>query len=135
MNKLDILIHPESLVHAIIEFKNGLTKFLYHNTTMIIPIANAIFENNFDIKNFYKTNDRLIKSLNFEKVDKKNFPLIKLKSVINKYPSSSIIFNAANEELVSRFIQKLPFLSIQKAIMNIQNDSNFKEYAVKTSEY
>ena len=132
MNKLDILIHPESLVHAIIEFKNGLTKFLYHNTTMIIPIANAIFENNFDIKNFYKTNDRLIKSLNFEKVDKKNFPLIKLKSVINKYPSSSIIFNAANEELVSRFIQKkLPFLSIQKAIMNIQNDSNFKEYAVK----
>ena len=28
--KLDILIHPQSLVHAIIVLKNGLTKFLYH---------------------------------------------------------------------------------------------------------
>ena len=38
--KLDILIHPNSLVHAIIEMKNGLFKFLYHDTTMIIPLAN-----------------------------------------------------------------------------------------------
>ena len=35
--KLEILIHPESLVHAIIRFRNGLTKFLYHETSMIIP--------------------------------------------------------------------------------------------------
>ena len=43
-NKIDILIHPNSLVHAIIEFKNGLTKFIYHETSMLIPIANAIFD-------------------------------------------------------------------------------------------
>ena len=42
--KLGILIHPNSLVHAIVKFKNGLTKFIYHETSMIIPIANAIFE-------------------------------------------------------------------------------------------
>ena len=35
--KLDILIHPNSLVHAIVEFKNGLKKFIYHDTSMIIP--------------------------------------------------------------------------------------------------
>ena len=29
-NKIEIIIHPESLVHAIIKFKNGLSKFLYH---------------------------------------------------------------------------------------------------------
>jgi 1-deoxy-D-xylulose-5-phosphate reductoisomerase len=51
--KLDILIHPNSLVHAIIEFKNGLTKFLYHETSMIIPLANAIFDGNLN-KKFYK---------------------------------------------------------------------------------
>merc|ERR1711965_526238 len=33
--KLDILIHPNSLVHAIVMFNNGLTKMLYHQTTMI----------------------------------------------------------------------------------------------------
>ena len=32
LNKLDIIIHPESLVHAIVELKNGLSKFL----TMIL---------------------------------------------------------------------------------------------------
>ena len=42
-DKFDILIHPNSLVHAIVKLKNGLTKFLYHETSMVIPIANAIF--------------------------------------------------------------------------------------------
>ena len=51
--KLDIIIHPESLVHAIIELKNGLSKFIYHQTSMIIPLANAIFETNLRIKDFY----------------------------------------------------------------------------------
>ena len=55
---LEILIHPESLVHAIIKFKNGLTKFIYHDTSMIIPIANAIFENNFEINTFFKRNKK-----------------------------------------------------------------------------
>ena len=40
-DKFDILIHPESLVHSIILLKNGLTKFLYHETSMLIPIGNV----------------------------------------------------------------------------------------------
>ena len=44
ISKLDILVHPESLVHAIVAFNNGLIKFIYHETSMVIPIANAIFE-------------------------------------------------------------------------------------------
>ena len=39
MKNLDILIHPNSLVHAIVEFKNGLSKFIYHKTSMIIPLS------------------------------------------------------------------------------------------------
>ena len=72
--KLEILIHPESLVHAIVEFKNGLKKFIYHDTTMVIPIANAIFDKNLDIKNFYKSKeDSQIKNLTFSSVDSKLF--------------------------------------------------------------
>ena len=37
-NKLEIIIHPSSLVHAIIELKNGLIKFLYHETSMTIQL-------------------------------------------------------------------------------------------------
>ena len=42
--KLDILIHPQALVHAIIVLKNGLTKLIYHETSMMIPLVNAIYE-------------------------------------------------------------------------------------------
>ena len=130
--KLEILIHPESLVHAIVEFKNGLKKFIYHDTTMVIPIANAIFDKNLDIKNFYKSReDSQIKNLTFSSVDSKIFPLIKIKNKINQYPSSSIILNAANEILVEHFLgKKVPFLSISKGIFEILSDSNFKKYAV-----
>ena len=50
--KLEIVIHPESLVHAIVEFKNGLTKLLYHQTSMKIPIANALFDGQINIEEF-----------------------------------------------------------------------------------
>ena len=50
--KIEIIIHPESLIHAIIVLKNGLSKFIYHNTTMKIPLANAIFNKNLEIDNF-----------------------------------------------------------------------------------
>ena len=53
-NQLDILIHPESLVHAIVELKNGLKKFIYHETSMIVPLANALFEKDLNINDFYK---------------------------------------------------------------------------------
>ena len=61
--KLKILIHPESLVHAIIKLKNGLIKFIYHETSMIIPIANAIFNNKIKIKDFLKLNDKKISKI------------------------------------------------------------------------
>ena len=135
-DKIDILIHPNSLVHAIIELKNGLVKFIYHETSMIIPLANAIFEKNFDIKNFYKIktkkNKMRIKNLSFKKVDQNIFPIIKIKSKANEYPSTSIIVNASNEILVDHFLhKKIPFLGISKIIMTILRDRNYKKYAIR----
>ena len=136
-DKLDILVHPDSLVHAIIEFKNGLVKFMYHDTSMIIPLANAIFDGKIDIKNFYQNNnlkfkDKVTKNLNFRKVNNKIFPLIKLKNRILELPSTPIIINAANEILVDHFLnKKLQFLGIYKIIMSVLNDRNYKKYAIR----
>ena len=133
-NKLEIIIHPNSLVHAIVKKKNGLITFIYHDTSMIIPLANAIFDGKLDIKEFYKIdrkNDQL-ENLVFKKVDKKIFPVIILKNRLNEYPSTSIIINAANEILVELFLKKkIPFLSISKTILKILNDRNYKKYAIK----
>ncbi len=134
--KLDILIHPQSLVHAIIVLKNGLTKFLYHPTSMIIPISNAIYDDKLNIEDFMniqKNKKRDIeKNLSFMKVNHKIFPMIKLKKKINEYPSTPIIINAANEVLVDQFLRnKLPFLGIFKTIKSILNDKKYKKYAIK----
>ena len=76
-NKIEIIIHPESLVHAIVEFKNGLNKLIYHETTMLIPLANAIFEKNIKEDEYLKLNLTkklfLFKKLNFQNVEKKDF--------------------------------------------------------------
>ena len=131
-NKLDIIIHPNSLVHAIIELNNGLVKFLYHETSMIIPIANAIFPENLLIEKIYDKPKKNIQNLYFQKVSTKVFPVYRLKNRINEYSSTSIIINAANEILVDQFIQKnIPFLSISKTIMKILNDRNYKKYAIR----
>ena len=133
--KLEIIIHPNSLVHAIVVFRNGLTKMLYHHTTMITPIANAIFDGKLDINDFYKlTTDekKNIESLIFKKVNSKIFPAIKLKDKANEFPSTSIIINAANEVLVDQFLyKKITYNDIIKGIEYILRDRNYKKYAVK----
>ena len=42
-NKYKVMIHPQSYVHSIIRFRNGLTKMILHNTDMKIPISNTLY--------------------------------------------------------------------------------------------
>ena len=128
-SKYKIMIHPQSYVHSIIRFKNGLIKMILYNTDMKIPISNTIYENN-----FFKTHDVSIQNLNnlnFQKVNLKNFPSIKLlkKSFIFSF-SAPIIVNAANEVLVDLFLKgKIEFLDIVKMINKILKVKDFKKYA------
>tara|TARA_Y100000816_G_scaffold285065_1_gene264236 strand:+ start:3887 stop:5056 length:1170 start_codon:yes stop_codon:yes gene_type:complete len=135
--KLDILIHPNSLVHAILELKNGMYKFIYHDTTMIIPIVNAIFEKNLKIDDFYKkkkSNKSPIENLQFLSVNKKIFPVYSLKNRVNEFSSTPIIINAANELLIDLFLKKkIDYLDISKTIMKIMNDRNYKKYAIRNA--
>ena len=114
-DKYKIIIHPQSLIHAIVKFKNGITKFLYHETNMMIPIANAMFDSKVDLKDFKikESENNQIENLQFFDVDKKRFPAIKILKKLNKYQSTPIITNAANEELVQEFLkEKISYNSI-----------------------
>ena len=72
LKKIKILIHPQSLVHAIIKYKNGLSKFLYFKPDMRIPIGNALYGKNFKDNDLKDSNSK-IEKLEFLDVDKKNF--------------------------------------------------------------
>ncbi len=137
LKKIDIVIHPQSLVHAIIEFRNGLYKFIYHETTMLIPLANAILGKDFYMEDYFKPklntkNSVFFKNLNFSKVEKKRFPIIKLKSRINEHISTPIIINAANEILVDQYLkEKISFDTFYKYLLKVLNDRNYRKYAIK----
>ncbi len=134
-NKYEIIVHPQSLIHAIVVFKNGQSKFLYHDSDMIIPISNAIYENNINSKIFIKDrNDFMMKFKNFkfEKIDKKRFPIVTLlkKSIYNN--SGPIILNASNEVLVQKFIKgEISFSSIYRYLKAVLGGKDFKKYAIK----
>ncbi len=134
--KIDIVIHPQSLVHAIIKLKNGLYKLLYFETDMAIPIGNVLFGKNFEIKKFKnikKNKNSIFKNqLNFINVDKSKFPAFKLKPVLGNYNSLPIILNAANEIFVDQFIKKnISFYSIIDNLFVLLKDPKFRKYAIK----
>ena len=130
-SKYKIMIHPQSYVHSIIRFKNGLTKMVLYNTDMKIPISNTLYKSK---NNFFKTSNLEIKrlnNLNFQKANPKIFPSINLLNrCFTSGISTPIIVNAANEVLVDLFLKgKIEFLDIVKMINRVLKGQDFKKYA------
>ena len=126
-DKISILTHPKSYVHAIIKFKNGLSKFLIHEPDMMIPIYNSIyFEENKNL-NSSQLNFKILNDLNFQKVKKNKFPLIGL---LNKLPKYSSLFETVlitvNDYLVFKFLERK--INFQELIKLINQISNLKEF-------
>ncbi len=131
--KYKIVVHPQSYVHSIVRFKNGLIKMILYNTDMKIPISNTIYENNNFFLNEPKVDIKILNELSFEKVNKNKFPSIKLiNKCLNSGYSAPIIVNASNEVLVSLFLNgKINFLDIVETINKVFKDDDFNKYAKK----
>ena len=105
--KIRILIHPSSYIHALVKFKNGITKILLHEPDMKIPIHNTIYHS---VKMPIKTkpiNLKILNNLNFQKIDTEKFPLIKILDIL---PKNNSLYETAlvtiNDYFVSLFIKK-----------------------------
>ncbi len=133
LSKFEILIHPNSYLHAIVKFENGLTKMLVHDTSMTIPIFNTIYsENSRKLKN-NSINLSYLNNLNLSKPDIKRFPILK---IINLIPKNISLFEtviiAVNDELVNYFLKnKISFLDMQKYLLKILKFNQFKKYSYK----
>ena len=131
LNKFKIIIHPQSLVHSIIELKNGLRIFLYHEPDMRIPIANAIENKSKNLENFNFNYKKISNSLTFLTIDKTKFPVEEILKKININNSSPILINAANEIIVDQFLRKkIKFLEIFKYLKLFLNTLEY----IKTSK-
>jgi 1-deoxy-D-xylulose-5-phosphate reductoisomerase len=127
--KLSILVHPSSYVHSIINFKNGMTKLIVHDTDMKIPIQNTLNSNFKDMPIFSELNFNRLSNLNFQKVNIKKFPVVK---ILDKLPVMSSLYEtlivSTNDKLVNLFLnEQIKFLDIQKYLFIILNDKKFKK--------
>ncbi len=129
-DKIFILMHPKSYVHAIIKFKSGLSKFLIHEPDMKIPIYNSI--NHERNKIFLKKplNFKILNNLDLREVEKSKFPLTKL---INKLPNQPSLFETIlitiNDYLVYKFLmKKINFQTLVKLIYKFSNLREFQKF-------
>ena len=131
--KIEILIHEKSYVHAIVEFKNGLKKLLAHDTNMRIPIFNTLYHNTSKTIKSNSLDIKKFNNLNFRPIDKKKFPSIKvLNRISNKDTLFETVLVSANDELVNLFLnKKISFNQIIKNLMKIINLKEFRKFRNK----
>ena len=131
--KYKIVIHPQSYVHSIIRFKNGITKMILYNADMKIPISNILYNNDNVYLKDKNLNIKILNEMQFFKINFKKFPSVKIiGKCLNLGQSASIIVNAANEVLVKLFLdEKIKFLDIVSTINKIFRHKDFKKYAKK----
>tara|TARA_B110000444_G_scaffold237419_1_gene250172 strand:+ start:650 stop:1819 length:1170 start_codon:yes stop_codon:yes gene_type:complete len=133
LNQYKIIIHPDSLIHAIVQLKNGTSVLLYHFPDMKIPIGNALLKNfNYKYLNVEKKESyKKIHTLNFSQVDKKRFPSVNLIPEMNSKKATPIIVNAANEIFVDEFLKNN--ISFNDIVNNLKLVLKDKSY-IKTSK-
>jgi 1-deoxy-D-xylulose-5-phosphate reductoisomerase len=122
--KLDAVIEPKSLVHALINFKDGSTTAHIANASMQLPISYAIL-GRVDCE-ILKPIDLLeISSLEFKKIEDSRYPIWSLKDEILNNLDLGVVLNAANEVAVSKFLSgKIGFLDISKISLEAINRFN-----------
>ena len=129
-NRISILTHPESYIHAIIKFKDGLIKIIAHDTTMKIPIFNTVSSNeNVTIK----TKSLSIKKLNhleLKKINYDTFPIVKILKNLPEQPSLfETVIITVNDYLVDLFLKKkIKYNQISSLLLKFIKNKEFNKY-------
>ena len=128
-DKIETIIHPESIIHSMVEYNDNSVGAILYSPSMIIPIQDAIL-NKYEKTEVAKLDFGKIKTLNFTEMDFSRFPLLKLAYEAGRkgglYPT---VYNASNEAAVELFLEeKISFLDIEKIVTDAvrEYDSRIK---------
>ena len=121
--QIEVVVHRKSLVHSMVQFKDGTIMANIGPKSMQIPIAYALnfpkrLENNIEKLDLFEIVD-----LKFEKPDLKKFKCLKLAyDAIEKGHSFQVVLNAANEVLVDGFLnKKIKYTDIPNMLEKVMN--------------
>ena len=117
-DKIDVVIHPQSIIHSMVEFVDGSVKAQLGVPDMKIPIQYALTYPKHVTSSWERLNLEKINSLTFEPPDFEKFPAMKLAyDALRTGGSCPAVLNVANEQAVYRFLQhEVSFTDIPKII-------------------
>ena len=129
-DRISILTHPNSYIHAIIKFKNGLVKIIAHDTTMKIPIFNTI---NSDNNIIFKSDNLNLKKLNNLDLKLVNYNLFPLVNILKYLPKKISLFETViitiNDYLVDLFLnKKINYNQLQNLLRKLIKNRIFTKY-------
>ena len=116
--RIDVVVHPQSVIHSMVEFEDGAIKAQLGTPDMHLPIQYALRaplrehseEERFD---FFKNS-----TLTFEQVDNERFPMLSVAyDCLRRGGNSACVMNGANEVAVAAFLRgEIGFMDIPRVI-------------------
>jgi 1-deoxy-D-xylulose-5-phosphate reductoisomerase len=123
LDKIDILVHPQSVIHSMVEYVDCSTLAQLGSPDMRIPIASALAWPDRIATSCMPLDLAKIGNLSFEVPDIERFPALRLcRAVIQEGGAKPAILNAANEIAVAGFLnRKIGFLDIAAVVEDTLN--------------
>jgi 1-deoxy-D-xylulose-5-phosphate reductoisomerase len=128
-NQIEVIIHPQSIIHSLVQFEDGSMKAQMGLPDMKLPIQYALAYPNRIASNFPRFDFTKYPSLTFEPPDTETFRNLALAFyALEKGGNMPCILNAANEIAVAKFLEeKITFLQITEIIEHCLAKVNFTE--------
>lgn len=128
--KIKILIHPNSYVHAIVQYNNGIFKLIAHDTTMKIPIFNTINSGNELYNKISILNLKKLNNLDFQPIDRNKFPVLHLLKLLpNKHSMFETVIVSINDIIVQKYLDgKIQFNDISKLIFKFIKSKEYQHF-------
>ncbi len=133
-SKLDVLVHPESIIHSLVHYADGSVLAQLGMPDMAIPIAYALSWPNRIAVTTPRLNLAEVGRLNFEPLVDERFPALGLaRAALSAGSAHLIALNAANEVTVAQFLaREIPFTAIASTVAQVLDST--KNSAIATIE-
>lgn len=114
----DAIIETQSIIHALIDFKDGSTTAHFAHANMQLPIAYAI-DQKMEAEILKPVDLVALGALEFKPITTDRYPVWELKEDILKNPHKGLIVNAANEAAIEKFVKgQCSYLDISASILD-----------------
>ncbi len=129
IDRIEVVVHPQSIIHSMVEFEDGGIMAQLGSPDMRLPIQYALYYPERRFLDSKRLNFAQISKLTFEAPDLDNFKGLRLAFEVGKKGGNMpVIYNAANEYLVAEFLkEKIKFLDIPEYIESALNHFTYVE--------